>query len=66
MPSTTRGNIKQKLDYAMRDLTNSQSLIIDVTQPFETVHPEYFDAFCVLVKALEELKNSIKILSDKI
>jgi len=66
MPSTTRGNIKQKLDYAQRDIVNAQTLIIDVAQPFETVHPDYYEAFCVLVKALEELKISIKTLSDKI
>jgi hypothetical protein len=66
MVANTRWYIRRKLDMAVGCLGNSQEHIIEVAQPFETVHPEYYEAFCALVTAIEELKKSIETVKDKI
>jgi hypothetical protein len=66
MPSTTRQNIKQSLDYCQRDLVNAQELLVKVAIPFESVHKEHFELLSQLVAAIELIKEQVKSFSDKV
>ena len=66
MPKQNRYSIKQKLDTVMKELDRAQTKLIEVAQPFKTVHVTYYNRFSEIVTGVEALKKVVEILSDSI
>jgi hypothetical protein len=65
-PPNKRWYTTRKIDMSIGCLKNAQSHLVEVAQPFETVHPEYFEAFCMIVSAIETIIPTIEAVRDKI
>jgi hypothetical protein len=65
-PPNSRWFTKRKIDMSIGCIKNAQTHIVEVAQPFETVHTEYYEAFCMIVSALETIIPTIEAMRDKI
>lgn len=61
-----RSEIKRKIDYSVKDLEAAQLLLMQAALPFEELHKEQYQQFCMLVSALEDLKKAIDLLNSSI
>lgn len=66
MPRQKRWTIKRHLDQVINHLDNAIDLIVLVGYEFETPHPEYYEAFCIIVSALLKVKESVTKISESI
>lgn len=66
MPNQRRYAIKQSIGFAEQNIRKGQEQLIAVSVPFETVHPEIFQQFCVIVQALEMMLETTKRLRESI
>lgn len=66
MPKQTRWQIKQELDTALRQLDKAQFRIILTAQRFKDIHPDWYERFCVVVAAIEHVKEVVKQMRDEI
>jgi len=62
MPKQTRWRIKQTMAEAVLSTLKAQTYLINIGTEFETVHPDYYDGFCVIVQSLEQCKTAIEDL----
>ena len=64
MPKQTRWRIKQTLEQAHGNVETAQDYLVKLGKEFEAVHPDYYEAFCVIVQALEHCNTAIKQMLD--
>jgi len=65
-PANARWYTRRKINESIGCIKNAQEHIVAVAQPFETVHPEYYQAFSAVVQALETIIPTIEAIRDKI
>jgi hypothetical protein len=65
-PPNTRFFIRRKIDMSIGCIKNAQAHIVEVAQPFEVTHKDYYEAFCMIVSALETIIPTIESIKDKI
>ena len=66
VPKQKRWAIKQTMAQAHGCALKSQIYLVEVGKHFEAMHPDYYEAFCDIVQALEFISISINELSDLI
>lgn len=65
-PPNTRYFIRRKLDMSIGNIHTAQEHLLEVATPFETVHPEYYEAFKAIIVALETIVPTVEAMRDKI
>ena len=66
MPKSSRQNIKQNIDTALRNMEKAELQIVIVAQPYKEVHPEYYEAFSGVVAGLHQMAEMLKAIRDNI
>ncbi|KKM70563.1 hypothetical protein LCGC14_1439420 [marine sediment metagenome] len=66
MPRQKRWQIKRRLDEAVGACNKAQNHLVETGHDYETIHPDYYDAFTAIVQALELVKDAINNLIENI
>ena len=64
MPKQHRWTIKRNLGQAANNIDHAINNIVTAGHEFEGVHPEYYQAFCLIATNLNKIKDSIAELED--
>lgn len=66
MPKQKRWTIKRNLEQATNNIEHAINNIVTAGHEFEGVHPEHYQAFCLIATNLARIKESIALLEDMI
>jgi len=66
MPKQKRWVIKRDLDQAKNSIDRAIGYLVIAGYEFEAVHPDYYQAFSMMVANLDKIKDSIADLEDLI
>lgn len=66
MPKQHRWTIKRNLELATNNIDRAINNVVMVGHEFEGIHPEHYQAFCLIASNLNKIKQTIIELKDLI
>jgi hypothetical protein len=66
MPKQHRWEHKRKCDFALRHVERAQQIMVQVGSEYEGIHDDYYQAFSNIVLALEQIRNFIIDIRDRV
>jgi len=66
MPKQHRWTIKRNIELATNNINRAIDNIVIIGSEFEGIHPEHYQAFCLIVINLNRIKQTITELKDLI
>jgi len=66
MPKQHRWIIKRNMSQVQNDIDRAILKLVETGHEFDGVHPEYYQAFCLIATNLSKIKDSVFDLSEQI